>query len=215
LRPIEVIPNFVNCDEYKPLGDLRAAARARYAAPGEKILLHLSNFRPVKRILDAIEVFGRVAQEIPARLLLVGDGPDRSSAEWLASSKGIQDRVHFLGKQDRVHELLPVADLMVMPSELESFGLAALEAMACKVPSISTRVGGVSELIEDGVTGRLFAVGDVDAMAAAAIELLNDDARLAAMANAGRRAAQDRYCASRIIPVYEEYYERVLARAEV
>ncbi len=215
LRPIEVIPNFVNCDEYKPLGDHRAAARARYADPGEKILLHLSNFRPVKRILDVIEVFARVAQEIPARLLMVGDGPDRSSAEWLANSKGIQDRVHFLGKQDRVHELLPVADLMVMPSELESFGLAALEAMACKVPTIATRVGGVSELIEDGVTGRLFAVGDVDAMAAAAIELLNDDARLAAMADAGRRAAQDRYCASRIIPIYEQYYERVLARAEV
>ena len=103
---------------------------------------------------------------------MVGDGPDRSSAEWLANSKGIQNRVHFLGKQERVHELLPVADLMIMPSELESFGLAALEAMACKVPTIATRVGGVSELIDDGVTGRLFAVGDVDAMAAGAIELL-------------------------------------------
>ena len=114
-----------------------------------------------------------------------------------------------------MHELLPVADLMIMPSELESFGLAALEAMACKVPTIATRVGGVSELIEDGVTGRLFAVGDVAAMAAGAIELLTDDARLTAMGDAGRRAAQDRYCASRIIPVYEQYYERVLARAEV
>ena len=190
-------------------------ARARYADPGEKILLHLSNFRPVKRILDVIEVFSRVAQVMPARLLMVGDGPDRSSAEWLVNSKGIQNRVHFLGKQERVHELLPVADLMLMPSELESFGLAALEAMACKVPTIATRVGGVPELIEDGVTGRLFAVGDVDAMAAAAIELLTDDARLNAMADAGRRAAQDHYCASRIIPVYEQYYERVLARAEV
>jgi L-malate glycosyltransferase len=104
---------------------------------------------------------------------------------------------------------------MIMPSELESFGLAALEAMACKVPTIATRVGGVSELIDDGVTGRLFAVGDVDAMASAAIELLADEARRAAMADAGRRAAQDRYCTTRIIPIYEEYYERVLARAEV
>jgi N-acetyl-alpha-D-glucosaminyl L-malate synthase BshA len=215
LRPIEVIPNFVNCDEYKPLGERRADARARYADPEEKILIHLSNFRPVKRILDVIEVFSRVAQVMPARLLMVGDGPDRSSAEWLANSKGIQNRVHFLGKQERVHELLPVADLMIMPSELESFGLAALEAMACKVPTIATRVGGVSELIDDGVTGRLFAVGDVDAMAAAAIELLADGARLSAMADAGRRAAQDRYCTTRIIPIYEEYYERVLARAEV
>src|SRR6202142_2826534 len=214
LRPIEVIPNFVNCDEYKPLGDRRADARARYADPAEKILIHLSNFRPVKRILDVIEVFSRVAQVIPARLLMVGDGPDRSSAEWLVNSKGLQSRVQFLGKQERVHELLPVADLMLMPSELESFGLAALEAMACKVPPIATRVGGVPELIEDGGTGRLFAVGDVAAMAAAAIELLTDDARLIAMAEAGRRAAQDRYCTTRIIPIYEEYYERVLARAE-
>jgi N-acetyl-alpha-D-glucosaminyl L-malate synthase BshA len=214
-RPIEVIYNFVNCDEYKPLGDEREAARARFAPPGEKILIHLSNFRPVKRILDAIEVFARVAKEIPSHLLMVGDGPDRSSAEWLVNSKGLQNRVHFLGKQDRVHELLPVADLMLMPSQLESFGLAALEAMACKVPTIATRVGGVPELIEDGVTGRLYAVGDVDAMAEGAIELLSDSKRLTAMADAGRKAAQDQYCASRIIPVYEKYYESVLARADV
>ncbi len=113
-----------------------------------------------------------------------------------------------------MNELLPVADLMLMPSELESFGLAALEAMACKVPTIATRVGGVSELIDDGVTGRLFAVGDVDAMGAAAIELLSDNDRLQKMREAGRRAAQDRYCSSRIIPIYEKYYENVLARAE-
>jgi L-malate glycosyltransferase len=214
-RPIEVIHNFVNCDEYKPLGAEREAARAEFAPAGEKILIHLSNFRPVKRILDAIEVFARVAKEIPSHLLMVGDGPDRSSAEYLVNSKGLQSRVHFLGKQDRVHELLPVADLMLMPSQLESFGLAALEAMACKVPTIGTRVGGVPELIEDGVNGRLFAVGDVDAMAAGAIELLSDDKRLQAMADAARKAAQDRYCASKIIPLYEKYYESVLARADV
>jgi N-acetyl-alpha-D-glucosaminyl L-malate synthase BshA len=132
LRPIEVIPNFVNCDEYKPLGERRAAARARYANPEEKILIHLSNFRPVKRILDVVEVFSSIAQEMPARLLMVGDGPDRSSAEWLANSKGIQNRVQFLGKQERVHELLPVADLMIMPSELESFGLAAPGSAGCR-----------------------------------------------------------------------------------
>src|SRR5271156_3464772 len=213
-NPIEVIPNFVNCDVYRPLED-RATARQRYAGPGEKILIHLSNFRPVKRVTDVVKVFARIAETVPARLLLVGDGPDRSSAEWLAHGLGIQDRVAFLGKQESVNELLPVADLMLMPSELESFGLAALEAMACLVPTIATRVGGVSELIDDGVTGRLFAVGDVAAMTAGALELLTDNARLAAMADAGRRAAQDRYCASRIIPVYEAYYERVLARAEV
>ena len=215
-RPIEVIPNFVNCDLYRPRGgEERAHARARYAEPGEKVLLHLSNFRPVKRVVDVVEIFARVAQQMPARLLLVGDGPDRSAAEWLASSKGIHHRVTFLGKQDSVHELLPLADLMLMPSELESFGLAALEAMACKVPTISTRVGGIPELIEDGVTGRLFPVGDVDGMAEAAIELLAEPERLHAMGEACRAAARSRYCSTRIIPHYERYYERVLDRAEV
>ncbi|HEY4048533.1 MAG TPA: N-acetyl-alpha-D-glucosaminyl L-malate synthase BshA [Acidobacteriaceae bacterium] len=215
-RPLEVIPNFVNCDQYAPLEkEQRAAARAEYAEPGEKILLHLSNFRPVKRVKDVVDVFARVAQEVPARLLLIGDGPDRSAAEWLASSKGIHHRVHFMGKQDRVNELLPLADLMIMPSELESFGLAALEAMACKVPTIATSVGGVPELIEDGVTGRLFPVGDVAGMAQAAIELLIDPKRLATMSEACRSVAQQRYCASRIIPQYESYYERVLDGAEV
>jgi N-acetyl-alpha-D-glucosaminyl L-malate synthase BshA len=212
-RPIEVIPNFVNCDLYTPLGATRAEARARYAKPDEKILLHLSNFRPVKRVLDAVEIFARVAARMPARLLLVGDGPDRSAAEWLATSKGIHHRIHFLGKQDQVNELLPLADLMLMPSEMESFGLAALEAMACKVPTIATRVGGVPELIEDGVTGRLFPVGDIEAMAEGALGLLEDPLRLATMGEACRRAARERYCSTRIIPLYENYYETVLDRA--
>ena len=210
-REIEVIPNFVNCDVYTPLSEeARSNGRAQFAEPGEKILLHLSNFRPVKRAVDVVEIFARVAREIPARLILVGDGPDRSQAEWLARKMGIQDRVHFLGKQAGVSELLPLADLMVMPSELESFGLAALESMACRVPTIATRVGGVPELIEDGVDGRLLAVGDVDGMARAAVELLSDSARYEAMATAARQTAQKRYCASRIIPKYEEFYERVL-----
>jgi L-malate glycosyltransferase len=208
---IEVIPNFVNCDVYKPLDD-REAARARFAAPGEKILIHLSNFRPVKRVTDAVKTFARIVEQVPARLLLVGDGPDRSSAEWLAHGLGIQEQVTFLGKQESVNELLPVADLMLMPSKLESFGLAALEAMACRVPTIATRVGGVPELIEDGVTGRLFPVGDTDAMADAAIELLKNPDRLDEMGRAGRAFAQARYCASRIIPLYEKYYEEVLRR---
>jgi N-acetyl-alpha-D-glucosaminyl L-malate synthase BshA len=213
-REIEVIPNFVNCDVYTPLSpEVREAGRAQYAEPGEKILIHLSNFRPVKRAVDAVEVFARVAEEIPARLLMVGDGPDRSQAEWLARRKGIQERIHFLGKQASVNDLLPLADLMLMPSEMESFGLVALEAMACKVPTIATGVGGIPELIEDGLNGRLFPVGDVEGMAAAAIGLLNDDAKHAEMAAAGRQTAQQRYCASKIIPKYEAYYERVLDRA--
>jgi L-malate glycosyltransferase len=211
-RPIEVIPNFVNCDVYMPLSaENREAGRARYAAPGEKILVHLSNFRPVKRTADVVRIFSRVARDIPARLLMIGDGPDRSAAEWLAHRKGIHDRVHFLGKQSSVSEILPLADLLLMPSELESFGLAALEAMACRIPSIATRVGGVPELIDDGVNGRLFPVGDVDGMATAAVELLRDPARLDAMAEAARRTAQSRFCASKILPLYERFYERILA----
>jgi N-acetyl-alpha-D-glucosaminyl L-malate synthase BshA len=214
-REIEVIPNFVNCDVYTPLSpELREAGRAQYAEPGEKILVHLSNFRPVKRAVDAVEIFARVAQEIPARLMLIGDGPDRSSAEWLARDKGIQDRIHFLGKQPNVSELLPLADLMLMPSELESFGLAALEAMACRVPTIATAVGGVSELIEDGVNGRLFPVGAVDTMAQAAVELLSDDRKHETMSAAARHTAQLRFCATRIIPRYEAFYKRILERAE-
>jgi N-acetyl-alpha-D-glucosaminyl L-malate synthase BshA len=210
---IEVIRNFVNCDVYVRNPDLVAAMRPRYAALNEKLIVHLSNFRPVKRVTDVVEVFARIAMAMPARLMLIGDGPDRSAAEYLAHRLGVFQQIHFLGKQDNVNELLPVADLMLMPSEMESFGLAALEAMACGVPAIATRVGGVSELIDDGVTGRLFPVGDIEGMSAAAISLLSDRTQLSAMAFAARRSAQDRFCATRIIPLYEEYYRRIIARA--
>ena len=212
-RQIEAIPNFVNCDVYVPM-DLakRSAARNAWAQAGEKLLIHLSNFRPVKRVTDCVQIFARVVKEVSSHLLLVGDGPDRSQAEMLAFSLGIRERVHFLGKQDSVTELLPLADLMLMPSELESFGLAALEAMACRVPAIATSVGGVPELIENGVNGCLFPVGDVESMSQCAIALLKDPARLEAMGDAARQTAQDRFCASRIIPLYERYYEQVLAQ---
>ncbi len=214
-RPIEVVPNFVNCNVYVPIDDeaKRAQARLHLAAPDEAILMHLSNFRPVKRVLDVVRVFAKVVREVPAKLVLVGDGPDRSSAEWLAHDLGIHSRIHFLGKQDKVNELLPLADLMLMPSELESFGLAALEAMACKVPAIATRVGGVPELIEDGVTGLLYSVGDVDAMAAGIIGLLKDRSRLEAMRENARKTAQTHFCSSLVVPHYVKYYEQVLARA--
>jgi N-acetyl-alpha-D-glucosaminyl L-malate synthase BshA len=210
---IEVIRNFVNCDVYVRVPTRFAAMRPRYASDDEKLLVHLSNFRPVKRILDVVQVFARVAKVLPARLMMIGDGPDRSAAEYLALSLGVADRIHFLGKQDNVNELLPLADLMLMPSEMESFGLAALEAMACSVPTIATRVGGVPELIDDGENGLLFPLGDVEAMADAAIALLRDQPRLHAMATTARKTASDRFCSSRIIPLYEEYYERVLARS--
>jgi N-acetyl-alpha-D-glucosaminyl L-malate synthase BshA len=209
-RPIEVIPNFVNCDLYQPLSpEAREEGRRRYAPNGEKLLLHLSNFRPVKRVADTVEIFAKVAAEVPARLLLVGDGPERSNAEYRVHALGLQDRVHFLGKQDEVHQLLPLADLLLMPSKLEAFGLVALEAAACRVPTIATRQGGVPELIEDGVNGRLLPVGDVDGMAAAALELLRDDAALQQMATAARQTAQQRFCSTRIIPQYEAFYREV------
>jgi L-malate glycosyltransferase len=211
-RPIEVIPNFVNCDVYTPFkGDsVRTEARKRLARPGDAILMHLSNFRPVKRVVDVVKVFALVAKEVPAQLVLIGDGPDRSAAEWLAHDLQIHDKIHFLGKQERVSELLPLADLMLMPSELESFGLAALEAMACKVPAIATRVGGVPELIDDGITGLLYPVGDVEAMAAGAIALLKDRDRLDTMRDEARKTARARFCASLVIPQYLRYYEKIL-----
>jgi N-acetyl-alpha-D-glucosaminyl L-malate synthase BshA len=172
--------------------------------------MHLSNFRPVKRVLDVVKVFAEVVKEVPAKLILVGDGPDRSSAEWLAHDLQIHDRIHFMGKQERVNELLPLADLMLMPSEQESFGLAALEAMACKVPTIATRVGGVPELIEDGVSGLLYPVGNVEDMAAGAIGLLKDRLRLEAMREAARKTARERFCSSLVVPHYVRYYEQVL-----
>jgi L-malate glycosyltransferase len=212
-RDIAVVPNFVNCNVYQPYQDetKRALERARFARPDERILIHLSNFRPVKRVVDVVKVFAQVAAQVPAQLVLVGDGPDRSAAEWLAHDLKIHSRIHFLGKQERVNELLPLADLMVMPSELESFGLAALEAMACKVPSIATRVGGVPELIDHGETGLLYPVGAVDDMSKGALALLTDPDRLQTMRDAGRKAAQKRFCSTLVIPKYVEFYESLLA----
>lgn len=212
-RDIEVIPNFVNCDVYTPYRDeaIRREARRKLAEPGEALLIHLSNFRPVKRVVDVVKVFARVAEQFPARLALVGDGPDRSAAEWLAHDLGINEKIHFLGKQERVNELLPLADVMLMPSQLESFGLAALEAMACRVPTIATRVGGVPELIDDGVTGLLYPVGDVEAMAEGAIGLLKNRDRLEVMRDEARKAARSRFCATLVLPLYAKYYEKILA----
>jgi N-acetyl-alpha-D-glucosaminyl L-malate synthase BshA len=220
-RDIEVIRNFVNCDFYQRDKDLAAQQRPRFARPDERLLVHLSNFRPVKRVLDVIEIFARVSRALPARLLLIGDGPDRSAAEFLAMRLGIADRVDFVGKQENVNELLALSDLMLMPSEMESFGLAALEAMACCVPAVATRVGGVPELIDNGTdkngrnggvpNGLLYEVGDIDGMTAGAISILGDPARLEAMSMAARRTAQTHFCASRVIPLYERYYQTVIA----
>jgi L-malate glycosyltransferase len=209
---IQVIYNFVNCDLYRrdPQGGER---RAEYASNNERILMHVSNFRPVKRVTDVIEIFDRVRKKVPAKLLLLGDGPERLPAERLAVQKGIHDDVIFMGKQEQVSETLSIADVLLLPSQLESFGLAALEAMASEVVPIATRVGGIPEVIEHGKSGWLAEVGDVDTMAAYAIDILGDESRLRAMGKECRKAAEQRFSAKNIIPQYEQFYRRVLERS--
>jgi N-acetyl-alpha-D-glucosaminyl L-malate synthase BshA len=207
-RPIEVIPNFVNCDLYqrKPNPKLRA----EWAPNGEPILMHLSNFRPVKRILDAIEIFALVREKMPARLVMIGDGPDRAPAEELARKLGVQKGVLFLGQQNEVHEKLSQADLFLLPSRLESFGLAALEAMACETPVIATNVGGLPEVVENGVDGYLVEPGDVKTAGKYAIDLLSRADRGREMGQLARVHARKKFCANDVIPKYEAYYEQVL-----
>jgi len=208
-RPVEVIPNFVNCDIFRP-ADGRTR-REEFAAPNEKVVVHLSNFRPVKRIPDVIEIFHLVRKEIPAKLVLIGDGPDRAAAEWLARDKGLSSDILFLGKQNQVQEVLSAADVLLLPSDLESFGLAALEGMACGVPAVCSKVGGVPEVITDGVEGFLVPPRDVPTMAARVLQILTDPERQRQMGGAARRRALTQFCATKIIPLYEKLYERVLA----
>jgi len=205
---IRVIHNFVNCDLYHP--DNEKTGATAFAPNGEKLLIHLSNFRPVKRVLDCIRILAEVRKHVPARLLMAGDGPERGPAEHLARQLKVERDVLFLGKQNHVERLIPMAHVLLMPSEMESFGLAALEAMACGVVPVATRVGGVPELITHGEDGFLEAVGDVEAQAARAVELLKDDQLHWRMAKAGRWNASERFCTDRIIPQYERYYADVV-----
>ncbi len=207
-RPVEVIPNFVNCGVFRPAdGDSR---RAEFARRDEKVLVHLSNFRAVKRVTDVVEIFALVRKEISAKLLMIGDGPDRTAAEWLAREKGLSEDVFFLGKQNQVQTLLNSADVLLLPSDLESFGLAALEAMACGVVPVCSRVGGVPEVITDGVEGFLVPARDVAGMAARALEVLSDPQRRAQMGHAARQRALRDFCSDKIIPLYEELYKKTL-----
>jgi len=208
---IRVIKNFVNCDLYHPDNEKKGAAA--YAPNGEKLLIHLSNFRPVKRPLDCIRVFAEVRKKVAARLLMVGDGPERGPAEHLARSLKVNDDVLFMGKQNHVERLIPLAHVLLMPSEMESFGLVALEAMACGVVPVATRVGGVPELITHGEDGFLEEVGDIAAQAARATTLLTDDDLHYRMAKTGRWNASERFCTDRIIPQYEKHYADVLNAA--
>jgi L-malate glycosyltransferase len=210
-KPIEVIYNFVNCDMYKPARS--SELRDRYAPGGEKILIHLSNFRPVKRPKDVVEIFARVQAQIPAVLLMVGDGPERSCAEWIARSKGIEKKVHFLGKRSNIEELIASADLLLLPSENESFGLVALEAMACEVPVVVSEVGGLPEVITDGNEGYLVKTGEVERMSQCALQVLSDERARREMGRRARASARSRFCSTKIIPQYEAYYRAILSSA--
>jgi len=204
IRPIH---NFVNCDIYLPDPEKNGV--------GDKLLIHVSNFRPVKRVLDCIHILAETRKHVPAHLLMVGDGPDRSPAERLARDLHVEQHVSFVGKQDHVERLFPRAHVLLMPSELEGFGLAALEGMACGVPPVATNVGGVPELVTHGVDGYLEAVGDIPAQANRVIALLSDTRLHESMSQAARKTAVDRFCTSKIIPRYVQYYEEVLRGSSV
>jgi N-acetyl-alpha-D-glucosaminyl L-malate synthase BshA len=209
---ITVIPNFIDLNRFS----LKAKDHFKKAiAPsGEKILTHTSNFRKVKRTDDVVRIFAKVREKIPSKLLMVGDGGERSDCEQLCRDLGVGDDVRFLGKQDAIEEILSVSDLFLMPSQSESFGLAALEAMACKVPVISTNAGGLPELNLEGVTGFLKDVGDVQGMAEKAIYILEDEARLATFKeNALARAKE--FDLAKILPLYESYYVEVIEKSKI
>jgi N-acetyl-alpha-D-glucosaminyl L-malate synthase BshA len=210
-KPIEVIPNFVNCDLYRRRED--PALRAEWAPNGEPIVMHLSNFRPVKRVTDVVEIFALMREKIRAKLVLIGDGPDRGAVEYLVRQKKLTKDVFLLGKQDRVLDKLGVADLFLLPSDHESFGLAALEAMACEVPVIATEVGGVPEVIEHGVDGYMVPARDVAAAARFGVEILSRADRGREMGVRARANAERKYSSRDVIPHYENYYRQVLGGA--
>ncbi|MBF8293984.1 MAG: group 1 glycosyl transferase [Bacteroidetes bacterium] len=210
-KDIEVIPNFVDTRKYyrNPEEDVRK----HFASPNEKILVHTSNFRPVKRVPDVIRIFDEVLKKLPARLVIIGDGPERSQCELLSRELGIHEHVKFLGKQTDVIHILSLADLFLMPSQSESFGLSALEAMACGVPVISSSVGGLPELQVHGQTGYIAEIGDIERMAKYAIDLLSNSSKHQIFAKAARERALE-FDASKIVTQYEQYYLKVLSGAE-
>jgi N-acetyl-alpha-D-glucosaminyl L-malate synthase BshA len=209
---VEVIPNFINAREYTRREN--PALRNELAQPDEKLIMHVSNFRPVKRIQDCIHAFAGIRKQVSARLVMCGDGPEREKAAQLAQSYGIADIVLFAGQIPNIADYLSVADLFMLPSETESFGLSALEAMACEVPVIATNTGGLPEVVLDQETGFLVPVGDTAAMASRAIELLRDEAKHRAMAARARAWAIERFNTESVIPQYERLYERIIAWAK-
>ncbi len=209
LGGVEIIPNFINAEEYQRREN--KALRRELAPHGEKLLMHVSNFRPVKRIGDCIHAFAKVKPHLPARLVLCGDGPERAGAEKLAQEYGLADDVLFVGQVPNIADYLSVADLLLVPSETESFGLAALEAMACEVPVIATNAGGLPEVVIDGENGYLVPLGDTQTIANRAIEILSDEKKQREMGQRGRAWAVEQFNTERVIPQYERLYERVIS----
>jgi N-acetyl-alpha-D-glucosaminyl L-malate synthase BshA len=210
-KEIEVIPNFIDLKRFSRLK--KDHFRRAIAPNNEKIIIHASNFRPVKRVGDVIAVFSKIRERIPAKLLMIGDGPDRTRAEKDARECTSGEHIRFIGKLDAVEEVLSVGDLFILPSESESFGLAALEAMACQVPVISSNTGGIPELNLHGVTGYMSEVGDVEGMAENALKILSDEQVLLQFKKNALEQAR-RFDIQEILPVYEDLYQRVLSKSE-
>jgi L-malate glycosyltransferase len=207
-KEIDVIPNFVDTEKYKPIDC--EEVRQRFAPTGEKILVHTSNFRVVKRVQDVIKIFHEVRKKVPSKLILVGDGPDRSACELLVRELDIQQHVKFLGKQHELVPILSAADLFLMPSQSESFGLSALEAMSCGVPVVSSSVGGLPELQIHGETGYIAEIGDITRMARYAIELLTNEVKHRLFSSNARRRAVEHFDVHKIVNLYEVHYEKCM-----
>ena len=210
-RAIDVIPNFLDCAAYERVDVPSLRQRYTRGEPGARVVVHVSNFRPVKRIDSVVEVFARIAAAVPAVLLLIGDGPEVALARRLTHQLGLTSRVSFLGAQESLVPLLSIADLFLLPSAQESFGLAAAEAMACGVPVVASDAGGLPEVIDHGVTGFLHPVGAIDAMAESGIALLRDAGLHERLSTVAARRVRERFCTERIVPMYEALYDRLTA----
>ena len=206
-KEIKIIPNFVDTDLFSP--DSAECARRNLANPEQKIIMHMSNYRPVKNAQDVIRIFNIIQKETQSRLILVGDGPDAGNVMNIAREFGIANKVMFLGNQDRVHNILPLADLFLLPSASEAFGLAALEALSCGVPVIGSIVGGLPELVVDGENGYLYPIGDVERMAEKSIEILADKSLNKKLSNTARQLVLQKYKIDEVIDQYLNYYEEI------
>ncbi len=210
-KDIRMIPNFINLDIYKKIEDEETEClRKRLTKDDEKLIIHTSNFRPLKRVDDCIRIFKKIKEKIPSKLLLIGDGPERSNCEYLAKDLGVDKDVTFYGEQESFVEILSIADLFLMPSQSESFGLSALEAMACGVPVVSSNAGGLPELNLHGDTGYIAEIGDVDKMAEYAISLLGDKNRYRIFSENAHERAVNLFSSEKVVPQYEQYYEEIL-----